>query len=33
VEFLRRFLWHVLPENFVHIRHYGLHQSNRHYID
>ena len=28
VEFLRRFLWHVLPENFVHIRHYGLHQSN-----
>jgi len=28
VEFLRRFLRHVLPENFVHIRHYGLHQSN-----
>jgi hypothetical protein len=28
VEFLHRFLWHVLPENFVHIRHYGLHQSN-----
>ena len=28
VEFLRRFLWHVLPERFVHIRHYGLHQSN-----
>jgi len=28
VEFLRRFLWHVLPESFVHIRHYGLHQSN-----
>jgi hypothetical protein len=28
VEFLRRFLWHVLPEQFVHIRHYGLHQSN-----
>ncbi len=28
VEFLRRFLWHVLPENFVHIRHYGLHQSS-----
>jgi rubrerythrin len=28
VEFVRRFLWHVLPERFVHIRHYGLHQSN-----
>jgi hypothetical protein len=28
VEFLRRFLWHVLPEEFRHIRHYGLHHSS-----
>ena len=27
VEFIRRFLWHVLPERFVRIRHYGLHHS------
>lgn len=27
VEFLRRFLWHVLPDGFRHIRHYGLHHS------
>ena len=25
VEFLRRFLLHVLPKGFVRIRHYGLH--------
>jgi hypothetical protein len=29
VEFLRRFLTHVLPQGFVRIRHYGL-LSNRH---
>jgi hypothetical protein len=28
VEFIRRFLWHVLPENFTRIRHYGLHHSS-----
>jgi hypothetical protein len=27
VEFLRRFLLHVLPKRFVRIRHYGLHAS------
>ena len=27
VEFIRRFLWHVLPERFVRIRYYGLHHS------
>ncbi len=27
VEFLRRFLRHVLPDGFRHIRHYGLHHS------
>lgn len=27
VEFLRRFLWHVLPGSFVRIRHLGLHNS------
>jgi hypothetical protein len=27
VEFLRRFLLHVLPRNFVRIRHYGLYAS------
>ena len=27
VESLRRFLWHVLPHKFRHIRHYGLHHS------
>ncbi len=27
VEFLRRFLWHVLPNEYRHIRHYGLHNS------
>ena len=29
VEFIRRFLFHILPEGFVKIRHYGL-SSNRH---
>ena len=28
VEFIRRFLWHVLPARFVRIRHYGLHHSS-----
>ena len=28
VEFIRRFLWHVLPDNFWRIRHYGLHHSS-----
>jgi hypothetical protein len=28
VEFMRRFLWHVLPASFVRIRHYGLHHSS-----
>jgi hypothetical protein len=27
VEFMRRFLWHVLPDRFVRIRYYGLHHS------
>ncbi|MCP3661049.1 MAG: transposase [Gammaproteobacteria bacterium] len=27
VEFIRRFLWHVWPDNFWHKRHYGLHHS------
>jgi hypothetical protein len=27
VEFMRRFLWHVLPAGFTRIRHYGLHHS------
>jgi hypothetical protein len=27
VEFIRRFLLHVLPERFVRIRYYGLHHS------
>jgi hypothetical protein len=27
VQFLRRFLWHVLPDEFRHIRHFGLHHS------
>jgi len=27
VEFIRRFLWHVLPDGFVRIRYYGLHHS------
>jgi hypothetical protein len=26
-EFIGRFLWHILPEKFVRVRHYGLHQS------
>jgi len=26
-EFLRRFLWHVLPNEFRHIRHFGLHHA------
>jgi len=28
VEFVRRFLWHVLPTGFVRIRHYGLHHAS-----
>jgi hypothetical protein len=28
VEFIRRFLWHVLPKRFVRIRHFGLHNSS-----
>ena len=28
VEFMRRFLWHVLPAGFVRIRHFGLHHSS-----
>jgi hypothetical protein len=27
MEFIRRFLWHVLPAGFVRIRYYGLHHS------
>jgi hypothetical protein len=27
VEFIRRFLWHVLPAHFVRLRHFGLHNS------
>jgi hypothetical protein len=27
LEFIRRFLWHVLPDGFVRIRYYGLHHS------
>jgi hypothetical protein len=27
IEFMRRFLWHVLPPGFVRIRHYGLHHG------
>jgi hypothetical protein len=27
VEFIRRFLWHVLPQGYVRIRHFGLHNS------
>ena len=29
LEFMRRFLLHVLPARFVRIRHYGLHHSSR----
>ena len=28
IEFIRRFLSHVLPEGFVRIRHFGLHNSS-----
>ncbi len=28
IEFIPRFLWHVLPAGFVRIRHYGLHHSS-----
>jgi hypothetical protein len=28
IEFIRRFLQHVLPQGFVRIRHYGLHHSS-----
>jgi hypothetical protein len=28
VEFIRRFLWHVLPAGFTRIRYYGLHHSS-----
>jgi hypothetical protein len=27
VEFIGRFLWHVLPQRYVRIRHFGLHNS------
>jgi hypothetical protein len=27
VEFIHRFLWHVLPKGYVRIRHFGLHNS------
>ena len=29
VEFLRRFLQHVLPSRFVRVRHYGLHHNSK----
>lgn len=29
VEFMRRFLLHVLPHRFVRVRHYGLHHSGK----
>ncbi len=29
VEFLRRFLWHIIPNKFPHIRHYGLHNGQK----
>jgi hypothetical protein len=29
VEFMRRFLLHVLPQRFVRVRHCGLHHSNK----
>jgi hypothetical protein len=29
LEFMRRFLLHVLPHRFVRVRHYGLHHSNK----
>jgi hypothetical protein len=29
LEFMRRFLLHVLPTRFVRVRHYGLHHSSR----
>lgn len=29
IEFLRRFLQHVLPSRFVRVRHYGLHHSSK----
>ena len=28
VEFIRRFVWHILPKGFHRIRHYGLHQGS-----
>ena len=28
VEFIRRFVWHILPDRFIRIRHYGLHHSS-----
>ena len=28
VEFIRRFVWHILPDHFIRIRHYGLHHSS-----
>ena len=28
VEFMRRFLWHVVPQGFRRIRHYGLHHAS-----
>ncbi len=29
MEFIRRFLQHVLPSGFVKVRHYGLHHPSR----
>ena len=28
VEFIRRFVWHILPDRFIRIRHYGLHHAS-----
>ena len=28
VEFIRRFLWHILPKGFWRFRHYGLHHGS-----
>lgn len=29
VEFIRRFVWHVLPDNFHRLRHFGLHNAGQ----
>lgn len=28
VEFIRRFVWHILPDRFIRVRHYGLHHAS-----